>query len=957
MKKKNVFKKFISLAMAACILGSTVAFAQTESNTESSDSWNTDMIDETTINLYEDFPMQIDKNIGQDMRLDLHFSYLKILSDEDNVQFTMTDLSTDDIVVSEMITAEDTSVVMTDVPNNKQYSLVINENIGGTVSEYIGYITTKHVAANFPVDMTLGNYCISNNSGETFNNVKIKKVGDNPVCNHEEEESCTDSCKLSSYIDTLTGDELNTFYSTLDRDCYYEMQVRASTEGNEQTYVGFISTYDGGEYEGVFTRGFTFTKDYPQPEAISDYGISTAASLPDFSTAYSYEYYRTMEMPDIDTDTYLIRFVPPATGYYIIETIGNSDTMMTVYSLTSSGSYNTSIVRSGGTGENARTTRGVTVTDDFHPVWYFEVENESSDVSAAAFRIVPRDDLYPDDYTNNIYEVQENCDAGIYSNVTNTNCALDYAGDIDIFGYEMTSGNGYIIINNLKKIKATIYNVIDDTGYFDDTWVVSTINVPAYAGAEEQINFSSGTHYIEISNVELPKVGSTLEGYYTWESFPYDLDVYDARRKDAYDIAAHPTYGDASPQYATVITSFPFVDNFTLCRGDSDGFRFTTDAGGGNITITVNCDNFPDYEYIPRLYDMDDIITYDEIPPSWEFIGDELSPAILEEDYDMVITYNGLKPYHDYYIVVERPDSTSYDSYKTYSFRVDLEVTYNYSAILSDNLEISHTIGNTITVDDVLFAVMNKMTCKINDNEIEDSVAIENVKLYYNNTELTSDTISSLPAGEYTIVPKYNDVAASGGTVILVVSEPIDVVEVDIDTAQEPISEYDWLHCAKLLANFKLAKEGSPLCTLSLDDAAVYLGIDPDMPTRGTLFKTYQATCWFYTGGTATSSTDFNRVTNANVVTEDELYTMISNNRIVIMQLADSTAPTDVTKMKYLVICGVNKTNNQLKVFDCLETSNNLLKWVDTSVIFDGGYVASNSNIKFSGSIIEVVSN
>ena len=188
MKKKNVFKKFISLAMAACILGSTVAFAQTESNTESSDSWNTDMIDETTINLYEDFPMQIDKNIGQDMRLDLHFSYLKILSDEDNVQFTLTDLSTDDIVVSEMITAEDTSVVMTDVPNNKQYSLVINENIGGTVSEYIGYITTKHVAANFPVDMTLGNYCISNNSGETFNNVKIKKVGDNRwLCNKGEE--------------------------------------------------------------------------------------------------------------------------------------------------------------------------------------------------------------------------------------------------------------------------------------------------------------------------------------------------------------------------------------------------------------------------------------------------------------------------------------------------------------------------------------------------------------------------------------------------------------------------------------------------------------------------------------------------------------------------------------------------------------------------------------------------
>ena len=40
-----------------------------------------------------------------------------------------------------------------------------------------------------------------------------------------------------------------------------------------------------------------------------------------------------------------------------------------------------------------------------------------------------------------------------------------------------------------------------------------------------------------------------------------------------------------------------------------------------------------------------------------------------------------------------------------------------------------------------------------------------------------------------------------------------------------------------------------------------------------------------------------------------------------------------------------------------LLAEHNLLRWVDTSDIFDGGYISSNANVKFLGSIIEVSSN
>ena len=89
-------------------------------------------------------------------------------------------------------------------------------------------------------------------------------------------------------------------------------------------------------------------------------------------------------------------------------------------------------------------------------------------------------------------------------------------------------------------------------------------------------------------------------------------------------------------------------------------------------------------------------------------------------------------------------------------------------------------------------------------------------------------------------------------------------------------------------------------------------------------------------------------------ITYSELYNMVSNNRIVIMQLADSTAKSDWEKQRYVIICGVDKTSHSLKVYDCLKTSDKLLEWVKTTKVFDGGYDSANVNVKFSGSIIEV---
>ena len=284
--------------------------------------------------------------------------------------------------------------------------------------------------------------------------------------------------------------------------------------------------------------------------------------------------------------------------------------------------------------------------------------------------------------------------------------------------------------------------------------------------------------------------------------------------------------------------------------------------------------------------------------------------------------------------------------------------TPNPTATLDGNVSLTHTIGNDISsLSDMLNAVMTQMTCTLYGETVADSTAISDVELYYDNNVLTTDIVNSLTAGSYTIVPKYKGVAATGGTVTLTVSEATSQnrVEVSFSTQECGVEEYDCFHCAKILANFRLSSEGSATTTLTEEDAAVYFNYDPEFPERVSLYKTLQATGYFYTNGQSASTAGFSRITNSAQLTEDDLYTRVASNKIVIMQLSNSSAPTDVTQMRYLIVCGVDTSTHQLKIYDCNKPSQKTA-WYDTSLFTEGGYVEDNLNIKFNGSIVESVS-
>ncbi len=813
-------KKVLStLLCASMLIGSCPAVLADETTTENNSVWNYNLIERGSECLYQEFPFSINKLMQRDMGMGLYFLYLKNLGANDSVEVQIVDTANNSTVLSKTLTGNDNAINFDNVPNNKTYQITVNETINNIANQYGGYIKTSFVEADFPANITLGDNVINNNSGEVFSKIAYKKVGEKPECNHESEDECTAECSMSAYIHTVTASELDTFYNTLDDNAYYELQMTAIRGTSQDTYRGFISTHDGGENEGIFTPGFVFTQSLdvcneaeplsrPMPMATSIRGDDY------FPTAVEYELYENVYLDFSEENYYVFKYTAQETGYYAFETIGNMDLQFDIYKENDGvlESLRPNNVKSGGEGSNPRASYGWLVDEEYKaPVYYIEIteQTETTD-TMAAFRVVRTDSDLQDDYTNNRDEVQTACDAGNYSNKDIVNGYIDYSRDVDVFGYDFDSGNGYWVFTSTATNIIVMDNYVyeRDTSGFDLCWLDA--DQIAQTGTEIEphfVEFSDGRHYIEVKQLKrtLPAYGDESAGFYEPFECNYNFSVYDPRRPDPLDVVANPTYGNTSPVYPTLLTSLNKTVNgrlttyttgeygssneirVTLHKGDTDMYTFTTGNNVSDFTATVK-----QYEsgHLPtlQLYDSDtvEILSAENESPSWR-MGTALTVTETttdeNEEIQRIITYDNLKKNHQYYLRVSRASSTAYNSYYNYGLTVVLEENVP-AAVLSQNVELSHTYGENITsVDSYLTAVMNSMTCSVNGIEISDSEALENVKLYYNNAELTADVVNSLQTGTYTIVPKYNDVSATGGTVTLTVSPAAAVPSAVIESA------------------------------------------------------------------------------------------------------------------------------------------------------------------------------
>lgn len=954
----NNLKKIISAGLVLANLTPCV-FAETNNEEVSANVWNYNIVEEGTENLYSDFPMIIDKYSKPEMGMDLVFTYLKNLTDNDSVTLEIKDVSDNSVVAEKTFTNKDCDLVFESVDNNKQYRVELNENIASKSNQYSGYIETSFMPADFPVNMTLGNYVIDEYK-ENSTSIMYKKIGDMPNCTHEDNSDCGSECSLLAYVHTVSPDELNTFYDTLDRNAYYEIQTN-TTLGAKDSYKAYISTYDNGDMEGIFTRGFTFKKDLTPSYVPARVSVMASAESGDdyFSNIIDYALFKNEDLDFSQKAEYVFRFVASQTGMYAFETVGNANTMFEIYEETD-GVLNKRphTVRGGGEGENAyEDGYGWYIDEEYRPVvMYIVVSLEDySGEKKSAFRVIKNDTQQSDDHTNYIDVIRKQCDNGNYSSYYNKNSAINYNRDVDLFGYEVRSGKGYMGIKSTYK---NIYALI----YFEGTnadgslamWEGDEVIADVSTGNIDEVNpkaidgFSEGRCYVEVKQIKnrLPKYNVDPDNYYQPFYCEYTLDFYPPNRPDEYDAVRF----NNSPYAATEISPNDYTIRETLHKGDSDMYTFTT-----RKDTVVQIELFKgecDYLHKLEFYDDDDLVRLSETSWRWNNKIDGVADSSNEK---RTISAMELKANHKYYVYVGRANSQAYDSMKKYR----LELTFSdiiYRPKLTENIQLNHMLGTTITsTDSYKEAILAKMTCTKNDTAIPASdISVSDLELYYDDSVLTPEVVNGLVAGTYTIVPKYKGKRFVTGTVTLTVAtaapEPTNIFEIDdIDNEPVVIEQMDWLAAAKVMVNIRLRREGYELNTTDLFDMLDALEWE-DPESRGTAADTVRAAIYFYTNGESTTGRNFISASVSASTAETTLYNSIKNGKSVIMLLTSTTDTTDMSLARYLVLFGVDKDNHRFKVWDPINGGN--AEWIDADVLLNGGY-GGDSTLKFTGRIIE----
>lgn len=958
-----------TLLIAAMGISSfTAVFAENETPKTSS-VWNYNLIDQGTEDLYSEFPFSINKLMRQEMKMDLSFLYLKNLEKCDMIEISVTDTDDDSVILSKTLTSEDSSVYLEDVPNNKTYRISVDETIGNDSNQYLGYIETKYVTADFPINITLGSNIIENNSGEELSNLKYKKVGERPVCNHEEDEPCSDECRLSNFIHKISLNDKDTFYDTLDENCYYELQVTSSSGTSSKVNQGFISTYPGGEDDGIFTRGFVFKKSLEPTSSPARAPKHRAASATyigkeNFPDAVEYDRFENVMMDFNNKLGYCFKFIAPETDDYVIETVGNLDLMIEVYKANNDdklSSLRPSTIKSGGTGNNPRTEYGYLVDPDdgyLPDILYIEVSMETDIRGLAAFRIVKKENnISSKDTEPNFRDiVQEACDNGNYSDTTIT-ANIEYTGDVDIFGYNVDSGKGYMSLYLEKKtnpeLLAKTFYVDGRTDGFDTGWYAEDISTSSTQPGF--VEFSKGRYYVEIHRRNIPTHEEA--GYYGKKAaFQYTFNLYHPKRADKYDLAS-ATGNNNLPSTATQLirdTDEPnilYAEDATLHKSDSDFYTFTTENYVTSAHILLSQKTCP-YLYDISLYDDDDITMLSE--NTWRAEKILATGELNRTGRGNIIDINGLKPNHKYYVRVTRPNSTSYDTY--YSYYTEVVLTQMLPTVtLNSNVTLNHTVGNNISsLDNFLNTVANNMTCTINDTALSTDEILNDLHLYYNNSELTASTVNSLAAGTYSLTAKYIDVTATGGNITLTViaaTTPSNAVTIELlDPEPVPLEVLDWVATAKMIANIRLRKEGKDINEEDLISAAISYGYSNYKTERGDIIDTINMATYFYTFGNKCEGSyfiDIETTTNP----ENTLYNSIKTGKAIIMQMVSIEDETDMSEARYLLLLGVDKGTHQLKIYDPI---NDIEEWYNTSDFLNGTY-GENGNLIFSKRIIEGV--
>ncbi len=740
------------------------------------DHWNRSLVAEGTESIYEDFPMQIDKQIDNDANLTLLFYYMKNIGENDSVSLTITDLQTETAVVSKSLSSGNTAVQFRNVPNNKTFSVTLLETLDNQTTQYDAAIETSYVPALFPSGIAIGNTTTPDVGAGNAPSIMVRRAGTPPAGATEEE--------LATYqVNVIEQNQFGSFYQNLLPNQIYTAQVPNENAGSYDNNIGFISTYPGGDALGIYTPAYSFylvaVNTIPntlnsnmyysaisgaQIAALSDWNLDEAENYVGFGN----------EMVTLSTSNpyVIVKWTAPQIDPFFdkvnftVETAGNVDTVITM--LDGNGNA-TDVFNDGGIGGNVVAHIGTELTFSGGQVRYFVLRRHSGSYGTFLFRIRRTNTgvTVDDDDTNFYDEAQTQIEAGNPSPAdVLLERSIDYEGDYDWFVIDSFPYKKYRVDVPDSEIDIQITRYSSDltpnaAGY-DTLWkefdfVRGEVTTDAHPDTliDYAAAYSEDRTYFRVSAYNYGT--KEKNSFYT-----YDMELMTPYRKDEYDLTAedgNDTTGTATELDFTN-TTFLGIDA-TIHLDDYDYYQFTTGADGGSFTA--------------KLQQMGAEYFYDV--------------NIVESDYNYVAvgslnTTTGLKvaaaanlqPYTTYYVEVcsQNPNS-EYDAINPYYLALTNQTGTIYSATLSEDITVSYETGS-LTRNALLDQIMPKLTCKKANAIIPSEAARPDIKLeYYKSgmmkTELTDANASTLEPGSYQIFVTYKDASASGAVISLTISD------------------------------------------------------------------------------------------------------------------------------------------------------------------------------------------
>ena len=584
--------------------------------------WNVDALGDVSPEIYKNFPMQVNSDYDNMARLNMSFTYFKVVDDGDSADFIMTDRSSGEVYYSQELTTDSNTIYLEDVPINHVYNLTITENFDGETADYGAVIETIYDTANMPGNVYIGENPDPNNN-IFAENVSIAKVKENNQTITDEDGNITIISDMNEGdIISVNVSDLQTYYESIDDSDIYCIQTDASSSLTTEHYIGFFSKSSELSGMGIFVpkHKFYYADEYTEASAIANPIIPlTGQDVLEEAEDYTYLEDGNFSFASF-SDYIVIRHTFPNYGSFVVETIGNPfiecDIWDAGYSDTAVPTYSSSLRG------NPNISQRMTVTANL--VMYWVIQFEDVREGNSIFRIRSID--YTGDRSNSIYDLELNNTRTESDRVFNE--YIDYPGDVDIYYADNSEDTGEFSFRITNNSSNSIYMKVQDRiNSSSPLWqyVDRRVNPKATAVYTLRVR-NTDTHYFATVRTSTPT--SSNENYSMEIVSPFKCDPYEPNdsMRTATDLVALKGYSGT-------------INDLTLHFGDRDYFKFTT-GSTTHRTLDIWLNKVNGIQYNMDLY------KYNNSGAS------ELVASSSDFDTGDYIYLNNLSPNTTYYICV-----------------------------------------------------------------------------------------------------------------------------------------------------------------------------------------------------------------------------------------------------------------------------------------------------------------